>query len=309
MSEEESEITRNLVVNFATIGFRPYHELGEFVNVGLIAVEAKSRYLAYRLISPQRTKRITACFPELDLSIFKNGVRRLESELSALSIETNLWADDSRQAGKVNPAQSDFFVPEGDNDLFRQLTTPQGSPFFYASRGTRLTHDVSECVDELYRRYVEHWNLTPVDYEEKKLTRDIKKLLHTDRLDRLYKEAPWVGTDAYHVGIPLAFTPKGSEVPEKAIKPLNLAQSTPTKIYTHGDEWLAKIRRLERVNCRPERFLFVVKKAEDPEGRDAANEICDGLSSLGAEVLEVGQDEEILEFARIEEQRELKLTN
>ena len=307
MSEEEPE--KNLVVNFAAIGFRPYHELGEFVNVGLLVVEAKSRYLAYKLISPQRTKRITACFPELDLSIFKNGIRRLESELSALSIETNLWADDSRQAGKNHPAQSDLFVPEGDIDLFRQLTAPQGSPFFFASRGTRLTHDVATCVEELYRRYVEHWNLTPVDYEEKKLTRDIKRLLHTDRLDRLYKEAPWVGTDAYHVGIPLAFTPKGSDVPEKAIKPLNLAQSTPTKIYTHGDEWLAKIRRLERVDCLPDRFLFVVKKSTDPEGRDAANEICDGLLKVGAEVLEVGEDSKILEFARIEEQRELKLTN
>ena len=307
MSKEEKE--RNLVVNFAAIGFRPYHELGEFVNVGLVAVEAKSRFLSYKLISPQRTKRITACFPELDLAIFKNGIRRLESELSALSIETNLWADDARQAGKNHPAQSDLFISEGDIDLFRQLTGPHGSPFFYASRGTRLTHDVVECVEELYRRYVEHWNLTPVDYEEKRMTRDVKRLLHSDRLDRIYKEAPWVGTDAYHVGIPLAFIPKGSEVPEKAIKPLNLAQSTPTKIYTHGDEWMAKLRRLERVACRPERFLFVVKKSEDPEGRDAANEICEGLQNLGAEVVEMGEDEKILSFARIEEQRELKLTN
>ncbi len=308
MSTEE-EATKNLVVNYAAIGFRPYHELGEYVNVGLVAVEARSRYLAFKLISPQRTKRITACFPELDLTIFKNGLRRLDSELSALSIETNLWADDARQAGKNHPSQSDLFVGEGDIDLFRQLTAKHGSPFFYAARGTRLTSDVSKCVGELFRRYVEHWNLTPVDYEEKKMTRDIKRLLHSDRLDRLYREAPCVGTDAYHVGIPLAFTPKGSEIPEKAIKPLNLAQATPTKIYTHGDEWIAKVRRLERVDSLPERFLFVVKKADDPEGQAAANEICDGLEKLGVEVIDLGDEEAILAFARIEEQRELKLTN
>lgn len=297
----------NLVVNFAAIGFRPYPELGEFINVGLIAVEAKSRYLSYRLISPQRTKRISACFPEIDLAIFKNGIRRIDSEMSALSIETNLWADDAKQAGKSHPSQSDLFVEDGNIDLFRQLTAVQSSPFFYAARGTRLTDDLDECLDQLYRRYVEHWNLTPVDYEEKKLTRDLRKLLHSDRLDKLYREAPWVGTDAYHVGIPLAFTPNGSDIPEKAIKPLNLAQSTPTKIYTHGDEWMAKVRRLKRVECLPEEFLFVVQKSKDEEGRAAADEICEGLEQLGVRVIDVEDEKAILAFARIEEQRELKL--
>lgn len=299
----------NLVVNFAAIGFRPYPDLGEFVNVGLVAVEAKSRFLSYKLISPQRTKRISACFPEIDLAIFKNGIRRIDSELSALAIETNLWADDAKQAGKNHPAQSDLFVGEGDIDLFRQLTATQTSPFFYGARGTRLTDDIDDCLQQLYRRYVEHWNLTPVDYEEKKLTRDLRKLLHANRLDRLYREAPWVGTDAYHVGIPLAFTPHGREVPEKAIKPLNLAQSTPTRIYTHGDEWLAKVRRLKRVDSLPDEFLFVVKKPEDEEGRAAADEICEGFLQLGAVVADVADEDAILEFARIEEQPELKLTS
>lgn len=298
-----------LVVHFSAIGFRPYPELGEYVNVGLVAVEARSRFLAYRLVSPQKTRRISACFPELDLAIFKNGIRRIESELAALAIETNLWADDTRQAGTNHPAQSDFLVASGEEDLFAELTAVHPSPFFHASRGTRLTDDVEACVDELYGRYVEHWNLTPVDYEEKKLTRELRSLLHANRLDRLYREAPWVGTDSYHVGIPLAFTPRGGDVPEKAIKPLNLAQSTPTKIYTHGDEWIAKVRRLERVHCLPERFLFVVKKADDPERHAAADEICEGLVAQGVEVLEIGEDDAIVDFARIEEQPELKLTN
>jgi len=299
----------NLVVNFAAIGFRPYPEIGEFVNIGLIAVEAKSRYLCYKLVSPQRTKRISACFPEIDLSIFKNGIRRIDSELSALSIETNLWADDAKQAGKNHPSQSDLFVEDGDIDLFRSLVSVQSSPFFYGACGTRLTEDLDECLEQLFRRYVEHWNLTPVDHEEKKLTRDIRKLLHANRLDKMYREAPLVGTDAYHVGIPLAFTPRGEDVPEKAIKPLNLAQATPTKIYTHGDEWMAKVRRLKRVNCLPDEFLFVVKKGKDEEQQKAAEEICEGLEQLGATVVEYGDERGILEFAKIEEQRELKLTS
>lgn len=299
----------NLVLNYAAVGFRPYPEIGEFVNVGLVAVEARSRYLAFRLISPQKTKRISACFPELDLAVYRQGLKRLDNELSALAIETNLWADDARSAGQNHPSQEDLFVEDGDMDLYRRLTAPMASPFFYGAKGTFLTDDVETALDQLYRRYVEHWNLNPVDYEEKKLTRDLRRLLHTHRLDKLYKEAPWVGTDAYHVGIPLAFTPRGSEVPEKAIKPLNLDQATPTRIYTHGDEWVAKVRRLRRVDCLPEEFLFVVKKPKESEERDAAEEICDALENLGVKVVDVDDEDGILAFARIEEQRELKLTN
>lgn len=298
-----------LVLNYAAVGFRPYREIGEFVNVGIVAVEAKSRYLCYRLISPQRTKRISACFPELDLAVYREGLRRLENELSALAIETNSFVDDNHHAGRSHPAQSDLFIQEGDIDLFKRLTSSQSSAIFYASHGTRLANDADACLDELYRRYVEHWNLAPVDHEEKKLVRKIRSLLRAHRLERLYREAPWVGTEAYHVGIPLAFTPRGAQVPLKAIKPLNLARATPTRIYTHGDEWIAKVRRLERLSSLPEKFLFVVKKPEDSESRKAADEICDGLVNAGAEVVDVENKEAIVEFARIEEQPELKLKN
>lgn len=297
----------NMVLNFAAIGFRPYPEIGEFVNVGMVAVEAKSRYLTFRLISPQRTRRISICFPELDVSIYRQGIRRLDAELSALSIETNLWADDSKNAGQYHPAQVDLFVEDGHNELFRRLTAPIASPFFYASSGTVLTEDVEESLERLYGRYVEHWNITPADYEEKKLIRDLRRLLHANRMDRYYKEAPWVGTDSYHVGIPMAFIPRGKDLPEKAIKPLNLDQATPTRIYTHGDEWIAKIQRLKRVDCLPESFLFIVKMPKSSEERDAAEEICDQLRHLGVDVVGVEEEEAILEFARIDEQPELKL--
>ena len=298
----------NLILNYAAIGFRPYPELGEFVNVGIVAVEAKSRYLGYKLASPQRTRRVAACFPQLDLGLYKAGLKRLESELSALAIETNHWTDEVRQIAKNHPAQGDFFVGREEGDLFATLTAPQGSPFFYAARGTRLCEDMEATIAALYDRYVEHLHLTQADYEEKRLTRDLRRLLQTQRLGRLYREAPWVGTDAYHVGIPLAFTPRGAETPEKAIKPLNLARSTPTPIYTYGDEWIAKVARLKRVGCLPEEFLFVVKMPEGGEERVAAEEICAGLVREGVQVADIEDTAAILAFAKIEEQRELKLT-
>ncbi len=111
------------------------------------------------------------------------------------------------------------------------------------------------------------------------------------------------------MGIPLAFTPRGSETPEKAIKPLNLARSTTTPIYTYGDEWIAKVNRLKRVGCLPAEFLFVVKMPEEGEERVAAEEICEGLIREGVHVADIRDTDAILAFAKIEEQRELKLTN
>lgn len=297
-----------LILNYAAIGFRPYPELGEFVNVGVVAVEAKSRYLAYKLIAPQRTRRIAICFPQLELALYKTGLKRLDRELAALAIETNHWTDDARQTARNHPAQSDFLVAD-EGDFFGALTAPQGSPFFYAARGTRLSDDMEASVAALYDRFVEHRHLTQSDHEEKQLTRDIRKLLQAHKLGRLYREAPWVGTDAYHVGIPLAFFQRGEDSPEKAIKPLNLARSTPTPIYTYGDEWIAKVNRLKRVGCLPAEFLFVVKMPEGGEERVAAEEICTGLAREGVQVVEFGDDEAILAFAKIEEQRELKLQN
>ena len=297
----------NLVINYAAIGFRPYEEIGEFINVGILAVEGKSRFLSYRLLSPQRTKRIRSAFPEIDMGIYRDGIRRIEGELAALSIEINRWNDDTGKRVENNAAQLDLFQSGNSNDLFKQLTAPRTSPFFFGEKGTRLTNDVEAEVQSLFKRYVEHWNLTPVDYEEKKLTRDIRLLLKGKRMDRLYREAPAVGTEAYHVRIPLCHQPEGHSVPLKAIKPLNLAQSTPTRIYTHGDEWIAKVNRLKRVGCLPENFLFAIRKPVEEEAKAAADEICEGLVNAGVEVTDVDDEEAILKFALIEEDPDLKL--
>jgi len=291
----------DLVINYAAVGFRPYEEIGEYLNIGVVAVEARSRYLAFRLLPVQRTKRVRACFPEFDLRLYRRGLQRIEREFSALAIETNHWDDDLRAGARNNPAQLDLFAEAGNTGMFRELTRPSGGPFFFAARGTRLVADVDEAVEELYRRYVEHWHLTPLDYEEKRLTRDIRRLLEANKLDRYYREAPYVGTEVYHVGVPLAFQPDGHEVPVKAMKPLNLAQTTPTRIYMHGDEWIARVNRLRSLDRLPGEFLFVVRKPVDPDGRRAADEICDGLVQTGCLVADVDDEEAILTFARIEE--------
>ncbi|MDF1813586.1 MAG: DUF3037 domain-containing protein [Verrucomicrobiales bacterium] len=295
-----------LVLHYAAIGFRPFEEIGEFVNVGVLAVETHSRYLGYRLLPSQRTRRIRACFPEVDISIYRTGLRRLENELSALAIETNLW-EDEHSSGSSHPAQRDLFLQEGNVELFHHLTRPRTSPFFHPVKGTRLASDMDVAVDELFARYVEHQNLTPIEYEEKKLVRELKQILRRAKLDRFYRECPRVGSETYHVGIPLAYLPGGDERPFKAIKPLNLTQCSPTRIYTHGDEWISKVNRLRSLGMLPESFLFAVSMAESGPERQAAEDICDGLAKAGVQVASIKDVDKILSFAKIEEPEYLEL--
>lgn len=295
-----------LVIHYAIIGFRPFEEIGEFVNVGVLAVESRSRYLSYRLLPLQRTKRVRASFPELDLGLYRNSLRRLESELATLAIETNLWTDDAG-TGRNHPAQTDLFVREGNAELFSLLTRPRGGLFFYPCKGTLLTSDMESSVEELFARFVEHQNLTPLDYEEKKLVRELKVILRKGRMEQFYRECPRVGTETYHVGIPLAYIPPGSEIPTKAIKPLNLTQSSPTRIYTHGDEWIAKVNRLRAMERLPKSFLFAVSCASEGPEKEAADEICKGLIAAGVEVAGIEEIEKILAFARVNEPENLVL--
>ena len=135
----------------------------------------------------------------------------------------------------------------------------------------------------------------------------MKLILRRANLDRYYREYPRVGTDTYHVGIPLAYVPPGQENPIKAIKPLNLTQSSPTRIYTHGDEWIAKVNRLRSLGKLPESFLFAVNKSESGPEKQAAEDICEGLIKAGVQIAEMHDKDEIIEFAKVDEPEDLEL--
>ena len=296
-----------LVLHYAIIGFRPFPEIGEFINVGVLAVESRSRYLAYRLLPTNRTKRVRSCFPEIELAIYRAGLSRLENELSTLALETNMWTDDANRSGQTHPAQIDLFSGEGCAELFELLSRSRSSSFFFPIKGARLAGDLDSAIDDLFARYVEHQNLTPIDYEEKKLTRGLKVILRRAKLDQYYRECPKVGTDSYHVGIPLGYLREGEEVPQKAIKPLNLTQSSPTRIYTHGDEWIAKVNRLRSLGKLPKEFLFAVSKPESGPEKQAADDICESLADTKAEVAAITDEERIIEFAKVDEPEDLEL--
>jgi hypothetical protein len=107
-----------------------------------------------------------------------------------------------------------------------------------------------------------------------------------------------VGTEEFHVRLPLVYERDGQAI--AAIKPLDLTQDEPTKIYTHGDLWLGHIRRLNRMHLRPEGLLIA---AEGPEATDdkrfrAYREIVDELGQMEVTVVARADGPAIIEFAR-----------
>ena len=107
-----------------------------------------------------------------------------------------------------------------------------------------------------------------------------------------------MGTDDFHVRLPLVYERDGQAI--AAIKPLDLTQDDPTKIYTHGDLWLGHIRRLNRMHLRPEGLLIAAEGPEVADGKRyrAYRDIVDELSQMDVKVVNRADAPGIIEFAR-----------
>ena len=133
------QLTKHLSVNppkklawkFATIAFQPYPDVGEFVNVGAIAVAVAAPVFAWRLLLPETTQRIEQFFPELDIAIYGEGRARLETELRRLH-----WSPDAET-------------------VFKSLTRPGDGLFRFHAKGTRFAADSVSLLEAIFRRYVD----------------------------------------------------------------------------------------------------------------------------------------------------------
>ena len=67
----------------------------------------------------------------------------------------------------------------------------------------------------------------------------------------------------------------------------------------HGDAWLSTVRRLREINCLPNQFLFAVQYP--PAGGKhyaVAQQICRELQQSQTSIIEIGNTEQIADFAR-----------
>jgi len=279
---------KDIVCNYAIARFRPYHETAEFVNVGIVLICPQVGYFGH-LFEHRKHKRITDFFPELDVEVFKAGLRGLRQEIARVS-------------GHEEEMETRQLVmrEEADANLngFRELVRPRETLFQFGGIGTVMATDPRAKLQELFQHYIKRQFARDREYQEVIMRRHLADFLRKNHLDRDYKIDQQVGDDAYHVVLPFVHFDHG--VASKAIKPLHLDKEGTTEIYRHGDAWISTVQRLRRINRLPKEMLFTVKT---PKGRgkktDAAEEICKDLRNLDTQTVPFAETNRILDFARV----------
>ncbi len=149
-------------------------------------------------------------------------------------------------------------------------------------------------LEQAMAHYVERQFARVKEYQETIMTNQLRGLFKTHGLASLYQPAP-LGDETYQVNFPLVRMDGTAAL--KAIKPLDLDKQDPTKIIDHGDAWLNRVRRLQRMDRLPRQMLFAVR-APEAAGRqgDAARDIVDQLQDLNAVVTPIMDESRVLEF-------------
>lgn len=286
--------------DFATIGFRPHTETEEFVTIGVVALDVQARHFGFTLLEPRRTGRIGQMFPKAK-TLYKETRKLLEAELTAIQKAVN--GDGVGADVPLFPA-----LHEAEGGLFSAITSPREGAICYPVKGRRMAQDMDQVLVELRRRFIERHLLSPAQAAEQEMTRNIAQVLREARILTAYKKNVTIGTEEFRV--PFAFAHMtGDHRADRVLRPLNFDLTTPTEIYNHGDEWITRLKRLDRHGFRPDRSLFALRPPREPDAlcKKAYEEIHNELLAAGFEAPTEKEASRIIEFARIPESDNLKL--
>lgn len=275
-----------LVCNYSVVRFLPYPETQEFVNLGVALACPATRMFEFK-VETRRRERVTGFFPELARGIFEQGRRDFGNELRRLKKILN--------AGH-NPNQVELPLDQHEFlRLFQEIVRPRESVFRFGSIGTVLTEDPQQELQRLFADHVERQFAQHEDYQENVM---VRRLATTFRAKDILDYKPErLGNDIYHVALPFVRHLGDGQTAVRAIKPLDLAKSEPTRIIEHGDRWAARIRHLQKMDYDPAAFLFPVKMPGDAKKVKAAEQICDVLRDTGVRIIPFRETERIVEFA------------
>lgn len=286
--------------DFATIGFRPHTETEEFVTVGVVALDVQARHFGFTLLDARRTGRVHPMFPTAK-ALYKEARKLVEAELTAIQKAVN--GDGAGADVPVFPAMRD-----DKGGLFAAITSPREGVICYPVKGRRMAENMDEVLESLRLRFIDRHLLPPAQAAEQEMTRHLAKVLRQARLIPAYKRNVTLGTEEFTV--PFAFAHMtGDHRADRALRPLNFDLATPTEIYNHGDEWITRLRRLERQGYRPDRILFALRAPGEGEALrlKAFQEIRGELTGQGYEAPAEDEVGRIVDFARIDEPADLKL--
>lgn len=272
--------TTEYACNYAVLRFLPYPETGEFVNLGVVVHCPATGFLGAELEGRKR-KRVTDFFPELDHAGFAEARRAIAAELWRLE--------------KLVAEEKDA---ELGRRVFREFVRPREAVFRFGEIRTILTDDPTTLAEELFRQYVNRDFAQPKVYQETVMAQRFYDALRQFKPERVFHRGRLVGTEEYHVRIPLTTDLLGAnDTPLRAIKPLDLQRAEPTAVIEHGDAWIQRVRRLKAIQKMPERFIFAVRHASAGNCAVAAKKIVADLKAEGVVIIQAEETERLLALA------------
>lgn len=179
---------------------------------------------------------------------------------------------------------------------YGEVTRPREALIRYGATRTIMSNvHPNDTLQKLYSRFVER-DFATKEYHETTMRQRLDALLADADLRGYFTETT-VGDDTYPVKFPfVSVTPN---TPQIVIKPLNLTQDEPYKIFEHGNAWIARVQRLRKHGQLPKTVLFAIDHAGEGDKRiRAAAEVAADLQAAGATVEPFRDTAAILSVAR-----------
>jgi hypothetical protein len=266
---------------YSIIRFLPYPETEEFTNVGVILCAPTERYFDFRLSKVWR--RVGGFFESLDRKVFSIGVRTFDDELLRIR-------DQAEALFASGTGQSTVWR------LFDDVVRPREALFRFSSVRAVMAESPQAKLEQLFADYVEHAFASP-EYHEGLVERAVRGVLRREGLTARFKPTK-LGTGALRFGVPFAEIASSGKA-QRVIKPLHLAHEDPIRIFDHGNQWVARLKHLQRVQAFPEAlFLAVTEPPFDSEGHAAFEEVRQGLAETGAMIAASTNERALIDFAR-----------
>lgn len=267
---------------YSIIRFLPYAETEEFANVGVVMFAPATRYFDFRLSNKWR--RLGAFFDTLDRRVFAEGVRAFEDEL------TRTRDTVGKLAGGGGLGQ------HSAHTVFEDLIRPREALFRFSAVRAVMTEAPETTLAALFDRYVLHDFATP-EYHEALIERSVRGVLRREGLGERFRRAK-LGTGTVQFAVPFAETDEAGRI-HRIIKPMHLAYDDPVRILDHGNQWLGRLRHLERVKALPEAMLLAVTEPPtDTERHAAFDEVRRDLENLGATFAASNDEQAVIGFAK-----------
>ena len=269
---------KRLFAHYTLIRLLPQPDAGEFANIGVVMACPETGFFGFKLMKKQR--RVTQFFEEITRDLLSKLRKELDVELKHIQ---NFAATRHASTELVQ--------------VMKDLAKPRETLVRYAPLRALMTDDPAADLEKLFERYVQRdLNVAP-EYHEMVLTRLVKRTLATEKLADAFVTED-VGTEDFHIRLPFVHQRDGITI--AAIKPLDLTQDDPTKIYNHGDVWLGHIRRLKTLHLQPEGLLIAAEgpTADDAKRFRAYSDIVYELRQLDVTVVDRADAHGIVDFAR-----------